>query len=77
MLSERNAQDPVFPYKLLKNRYYLAILMLMFIFSVLNSAANYLPSYVQTVLGTSSTVSGHPFNVIYSLIEKMLAQITV
>lgn len=56
--AERRAQDPVFPYKLLKNRYYLAILMLMFIFSVLNGAANYLPSYAQAVLGTSSTVSG-------------------
>lgn len=58
VLAERRAQDPVFPFKLLKNRYYLAILMLMFIFSVLNGAANYLPSYAQAVLGTSSTVSG-------------------
>ncbi len=58
IIAEKKAQDPVFPFKLLRNRYYLAILMLMFIFSVLNGAANYLPSYAQAVLGTSSTVSG-------------------
>lgn len=58
VLSERAAADPVFPYKLLGNRHYLAILMLMFVFSVLNGAGNYLASYAQAALGTSSQVAG-------------------
>lgn len=56
--AERKAADPVFPAKLFKNRYYLCILLLMFIFSVGNGAGNYGPTYAQAVLGASSQISG-------------------
>ena len=58
VLAERKAADPVFPAKLFKNRYYLCILLLMFIFSVGNGAGNYGPTYAQAVLGASSQISG-------------------
>ena len=58
VVSERRASDPVFPFKLLSNRYYLVILLLMFVFSVLNGAGNYLPSFAQAALGASSQLAG-------------------
>lgn len=58
VVAEKSAKDPVFPVKLLKNRYYFCILMLMLVFSILNGAGNYLPTYAQSVLNASSQVAG-------------------
>ncbi len=56
--AERKAADPVIPVKLLKNRYYLYIFLLMLFYSIINGAGNYGPTYAQAVLGASSQVSG-------------------
>lgn len=56
--AERKADDPVIPVKLLKNRYYLYIFLLMFFYSVINGAGNYGPTYAQAVLGASSQIAG-------------------
>lgn len=58
IFAEKKASKPVIPIKLFKNKYYLCILLLMLIFSVLNGVGNYLPTYAQSVLGASSQVSG-------------------
>lgn len=58
IVAERRADDPVFPVKLLKNRDYFCILMLMLIYSILNGAGNYSPTYAQMILGASSQISG-------------------
>ncbi|MCI8477516.1 MAG: MFS transporter [Oscillospiraceae bacterium] len=58
VLGERKAENPIYPAKLLVNKYYLAIFMVSLFYSLGNAANNYTPTYVQLVLGYSSTVAG-------------------
>lgn len=58
IFAERRADDPIYPAKLLGNRYYLSIFMVGLLYSLGNAVNNYAPTYVQYVLGYSSTVSG-------------------
>ena len=58
IIAEQKAANPIIPVKLLKNKYYFCILMLMLIFSILNGAGNYLPTYAQSVLGVGSQLAG-------------------
>lgn len=55
---ERKAAAPIYPAKLLGNKYYLSIFMISLLYSLGNAVNNYTPTYVQYVLGYSSTVSG-------------------
>ncbi|BDF72516.1 hypothetical protein CE91St41_34980 [Oscillospiraceae bacterium] len=58
ILAERRAENPIYPAKLLGNKFYLAIFMVSLFYSLGNAANNYVPTYVQYVLGYSSTVAG-------------------
>lgn len=58
ILVERKAENPIYPAKLLGNKYYLAIFMVSLFYSLGNAANNYVPTYVQYVLGYNSTVAG-------------------
>lgn len=58
VLAERKAENPIYPAKLLGNKFYLAIFMVSLFYSLGNAANNYTPTYVQLVLGYSSTVAG-------------------
>ena len=58
ILAERKAQNPLYPAKLLGNKYYLSIFMVSLFYSLGNAANNYVPTYVQSVLGYGSTVAG-------------------
>lgn len=58
ILAERKAENPIYPAKLLVNKYYLAIFMVSLFYSLGNAANNYTPTYVQMILGYSSTVAG-------------------
>lgn len=58
VLAERKAENPIYPAKLLVNKYYLAIFMVSLFYSLGNAANNYTPTYVQLVLGYNSTVAG-------------------
>lgn len=55
---ERKATEPIYPAKLLTNRYYLSIFMISLLFAIISSVSNYIPAYSQSVLGASSTVAG-------------------
>lgn len=55
---ERKASEPIYPAKLLKNRYYLSIFMVSLIYAIISSVSNYVPAYSQAVLGASSTIAG-------------------
>lgn len=58
ILAERKAESPIYPAKLLGNKFYLAIFMVSLFYSLGNAANNYVPTYVQYVLGYDSTVAG-------------------
>lgn len=58
VLVERKAENPIYPAKLLGNKFYLAIFMVSLFYSLGNAANNYVPTYVQYVLGYNSTVAG-------------------
>lgn len=58
ILAERKAENPIYPAKLLVNKYYLAIFMVSLFYSLGNAVNNYVPTYVQMVLGYNSTVAG-------------------
>lgn len=58
LICEKKAKDPIMPFHLLKNKYYLSIFMISFFFCVATAAGNYLPSYLQYFGGVSSTLSG-------------------
>lgn len=56
--AEKKAKNPIIPVKLLKNKYYFCILMLLLIYSILNGVGNYIPTYAQSVLGIGSQWAG-------------------
>ena len=56
--AERRAANPIIPYKLLSNKFYFYILMLMLVYSILNGAGNYLATYAQSILGLNSQIAG-------------------
>ena len=58
VIAERKASNPIIPYKLLSNKFYFYILMLMLVYSILNGAGNYLATYAQSVLGLNSQIAG-------------------
>ena len=55
---ERKASDPIYPAKLLFNKFYLSIFMVSLLYSIANATANYMPTYAQSLLGASSTIAG-------------------
>ncbi|MDR2314533.1 MAG: MFS transporter [Spirochaetaceae bacterium] len=58
VLFERRAQEPIFPVRLLKNKFYVSIFIISFFYSVANAAANYVPAFVQFSLGFNSSIAG-------------------
>lgn len=58
LVCEKKAKDPIMPFHLLKNKYYLSIFMISFFFCVATAIGNYLPSYLQYYGSVSSTLSG-------------------
>lgn len=58
LLCERKAEAPIFPFHLLRNKFYLAVFMTSFFFSIANAVGNYTPTYLQYFCGVSSAVSG-------------------
>ncbi|MDR0583466.1 MAG: MFS transporter [Treponema sp.] len=58
ILFERKAKEPVFPGKLLKNKFYVSIFIISFFYSVANAAANYVPTFVQYSLSFNSSIAG-------------------
>lgn len=58
LLVERKATSPLYPAKLLKNKYFLSVFMISFAYSFASGAGMYVPTFAQYVLGASSTVAG-------------------
>jgi MFS family permease len=58
ILFERKAKEPIFPVRLLKNKFYLSLFIISFFYSVANAAANYVPTFVQYSLGFNSSIAG-------------------
>ncbi len=58
LISEKRSQDPIFPVRILKNKYYLSIFIIGLFFSIANAAFNYLPSYVQAFGGVDPVRAG-------------------
>ena len=58
LISEKKATDPIFPVRVLKNKYYLSIFMISLFFSIANAAFNYLPTYLQYFMGLDSVRAG-------------------
>jgi MFS family permease len=55
---ERKASDPIFPISILKNRNYMMVLLISALFVTISGSGNYLPTYAQSTLNTSATMSG-------------------
>jgi MFS family permease len=55
---ERKAASPLYPGKLLTNKYYLSIFMISFAYSFASGVLIYVPTFAQYVLGTSATLAG-------------------
>ncbi|MDR2049755.1 MAG: MFS transporter [Treponema sp.] len=58
ILFERTAKEPVFPVRLLKNKFYLSIFIISLFYSVANASVNYVPTFVQYFLNFSSSIAG-------------------
>ena len=58
IISEKKAEDPIYPAKLLGNKFYLSIFVISLCYSVANAVANYMPTYAQYVLGANTTIAG-------------------
>ncbi|MDR0585752.1 MAG: MFS transporter [Treponema sp.] len=58
VLFERRAKEPIFPGRLLKNKFYVSIFIINFFYSVANAAANYVPTFVQYFLDFNSYIAG-------------------
>ncbi|MCU6762411.1 Multidrug-efflux transporter 3 [uncultured Roseburia sp.] len=58
LVCEKKSQDPIFPVRILKNKYFLSVFMISLFFSIANAAFNYLPSYVQAFGGVDSVRAG-------------------
>ena len=58
LISEKKAADPIYPVRVLKNKFYLSVFMVSLFFSIANSAFNYLPTYVQYFAGVDSVRAG-------------------
>lgn len=55
---EKTSADPIFPVRILKNKYYTSVFMIGLLFSIANAAFNYLPTYVQFYCGVDSVKAG-------------------
>ena len=55
---EKKSQDPIFPVRVLSNKFYLSIFMVSLFFSIANAAFNYLPTYVQYYCGVDAVKAG-------------------
>lgn len=58
VLIERKAVSPLYPGKLLKNRYYLSIFMISFAYSFATGVLMYIPTFAQYVLQVNATLAG-------------------
>ncbi|MDR0683849.1 MAG: MFS transporter [Spirochaetaceae bacterium] len=58
ILFERKAKEPIFPVRLLKNKFYVSIFIINFFYSVANASANYVPTFVQHSLNFNSSIAG-------------------
>jgi MFS family permease len=58
ILFERKVKEPIFPGKLLKNKFYLSVFIINFFYSVANASANYVPTFVQYSLNFNSSIAG-------------------
>lgn len=75
IISEKKAADPILPIRILKNKYYLAIFIASFCFCIATSASQYVPTYLQMVCGTSSTLAGlatTPGSIICAILTSIL-----
>ncbi|MGN1157146.1 MAG: MFS transporter, partial [Agathobacter sp.] len=55
---EKKAVAPMYPAKLLKNKYFLIVFIMSFAFSFANGSQMYAPTFAQYVLGINSTLTG-------------------
>lgn len=55
---EKKAKSPMYPAKLLKNKFYLSIIVISFAYSFVSGAVMYAPTFAQYVLGMSSALAG-------------------
>ncbi len=58
LFAEKKAVSPMYPAKLLKNKYYLSIIVLSFAYSFVNGSQMYAPTFAQYVLEINSTLTG-------------------
>lgn len=58
LFAERRAKAPLFPAYLLKNKNFTILFLMVFCFSLFTGAGNYIPSYIQGVLGCNATIAG-------------------
>lgn len=75
---ERKATEPIYPAKLLKNRYYLSIFIISLLCAIISSVSNYIPAYSQSVLGASSAIAGMitvPSLIIASILTVVLGNV--
>ncbi len=75
LVSEKKAKDPIFPVRVLNNKFYLSIFMISLFYSIANAAFNYLPTYVQYYAGVDSVRAG--FLTLPSLIVAAILTIIV
>ncbi|MGG4198485.1 MFS transporter [Peribacillus frigoritolerans] len=55
---ERKASDPIFPSSIFRNRNYMMVLFISASFVTISGSGNFLPTYAQTFLHTSASLSG-------------------
>lgn len=58
VISTKKAAEPIFPVHLLKNKFYLAVFMTSFFYSVASAVGTYNPTYLQYYCGVSSALTG-------------------
>lgn len=54
---QKKAADPIIPFKLFNNRSYMMMMGMAALFSLFQASLNYLPTYLQAILGKTATVS--------------------
>ncbi len=58
LIAENKAVAPVLPFKLLKNKYFLAVFVISFVYSFAGGVSQYYPTLAQYVMGIDSVTTG-------------------
>lgn len=58
LIAENRAVAPVLPFKLLKNKYFLSVFVISFVYSFVGGVSQYYPTFAQYVMGIDSVTTG-------------------